>query len=234
MSKKSPTAQQLERLIRNWERYREKVTTALAAEQSSERDERDFLRLKAELAAQIQWLSETLPRSMAYETHQGADVMADLVRRHVTLCAYDMDQRWELRDFENTWHQHFIYLNRLRGTELGTAKSKEARADGAPSTREGSGNRLGWILAFAFAGFLLYLLASAAGLSWGASGPTFMPPETLHQAFSNAGNVFASLWAGPSRLFEPLETAYGSQWALGLVAALAVVSGAFLVFRGQN
>ena len=57
MSKPSPESKKLDRLIRNWERYRELVAPAIAGEDNSDRREKSFLALKAELAAQIQWLS---------------------------------------------------------------------------------------------------------------------------------------------------------------------------------
>ena len=234
MSRKNSHVQELERLIRNWERYRDLVTAALNAEESSDRQEKAFLGLKAELAAQLQWLSDTLPRSMAYESHQSVDVMADMMRRHVTLCTYDMGERWELKDFENSWHQYFIYLNRLRGTDLRSPDPDGAAAQ-TPSPRgSGFAGRLGWTVAFAFAGLLLFVVTSAAGLGWDMSGPTFATPQSLQQAFANVSGLFATLAQGPIRLFEPLTTAYGAQWSFGLVAALAVLSGAFFVSRGQN
>ena len=234
MSKPSPESKKLDRLIRNWERYRELVAPAIAGEDNSDRREKSFLALKAELAAQIQWLSETLPRSMAYESHQSAEAMADLMHRHVMLTTYDMDTRWEPMDFETTWHQYFIYLNRLRGTEL-----VAPGAESGPSGNSGSGNStlasgLGWIFGAAVAGVILMVLASTAGLGWGSSGLRFAPPENLQEALVNASSAVAALWAGPSQLFEPLATAYGSMLTIGVVAAIAVLGGVFFVGRGQQ
>lgn len=226
--------QELERLIRNWEKYRNMVVEALNTPETSARQESQFLGLKAELAAQIQRLEETLPRSMAYESHQSVEVMADLMRRHVTLCTYDMGEKWELQDFENTWHQYFIYLNRLRGTSLQSEESDAAPVESSRAGGTGVAGTIGWILAFGAAGLLLFLAASAAGLRWRDSGLTFSAPDSLKQAFSNAGDGLAMLWAGPASLFEPLAAAYGAQWGLGLAAALALLSGAFFVVRSQD
>jgi hypothetical protein len=225
---------ELERLIRNWEKYRNLVVEALNTPETSARQESQFLSLKAELAAQIQQLDESLPRSMAYESHQSVEVMADLMRRHVTLCTYDMDEKWELQDFENTWHQYFIYLNRLRGTSFQPENPDAVPVESSRAGGAGVTGTIGWILAFGVAGLLLFVVVSAAGLGWRESGLTFSAPDSLQQAFSNAGNGLAMLWAGPASLFEPLATAYGAQWGLGLAAALALLSGAFFVARSQD
>jgi hypothetical protein len=234
MSKPSPESKKLDQLIRNWERYRELVAPAIAGEDESDRREKSFLALKAELAAQIQWLSETLPRSMAYESHQSAEAMADLIHRHVKLTTYDMDTRWEPMDFETTWHQYFIYLNRLRGTELvpPKAEAESAATKGSRGFRLASG--FGWALSAAVAIIIVMILTSAAGLRWGSSGPRFEPPANLQEAWVNAGNTLSALWAGPSLLLEPLTTAYGSMMTIGVLAGIAVLGGVFFVARGQQ
>jgi hypothetical protein len=234
MSKSSPESKKLDRLIQNWERYRELVMPALAGEEATDRQERMFLELKANLAAQIQWLSETLPRSMAYESHQTAEAMADLMHRHVNLTTYDMDHRWESMDFERTWHQYFIYLNRLRGTELVSPYDQSDVVRRSDEDRSATAGRFGWVLAFLFTAFLVVLVAAAAGVGWDSSGPHFEPPQDLAHAGKNASGALSMLWVGPSKLLEPVTTAYGSMWGIGMIAALAVLSGAFFVRRGQQ
>jgi len=234
MSNKSPGARKLGRLIQDWERYRELVTAALAADRTTDRQEKAFLLLKAELAAQIQWLSETLPRSMAYESHQNAEAMGDLIRRHVTLASYDMDHRWESLDFESTWHEYYIYLNRLRGTDLVEPEASVPSARHAPSAPSRLANRVAWVLAFAFAGILLLAVVSAAGVGVGASGLTFTPPETLQQAADNATSAFTGMWAGPGRVIEPVAGIFGGMWVAGLIGALALFGCAMFVMRGQR
>jgi len=174
--------QELERLIRNWERYRELVVTALGSPETSARHEKSFLGLKAELAAQIQRLGDMLPRSMAYESSQSVEVMADLMKRHVTLCTYDMGEQWELQDFENTWHQYFIFLNRLRGTDLHSGNPdaipvENSRKGGlrsgptftAPDSLQQALSNAGGALALLWAGpgHLFEPLAASSGAPWG-------------------------------------------------------------------
>jgi hypothetical protein len=231
MNKKSRTTRDLERLIRNWESYRDMVMAALATDQTSERQEKKFLELKAELAAQLQWLDETLPRSMAYESHQSAEVMADLMRRHVTLRTFDMDQRWDPQDFQNTWHQYFIYLNRLRGAKMNAERDHAEAGPVVGSEKSRGREAIGWVLTIGFAVLVLFVLASAMGLGWGESGPTFNAPASIQEAAGNVGSFFTALWAGPSSLFEPVTAAYGLQWGFGLIGLLVVASGAFFLSR---
>ena len=176
----------------------------------------------------------TLPRSMAYESHQSAEAMADLMHRHVNLTTYDMDHRWESMDFERTWHQYFIYLNRLRGTELASANDESGVVKRVEADRLRSAGKFGWAMAFMFTAALVVLVAATAGLGWDSSGLRFEPPQDLAQAGKNATGALATLWAGPSKLIEPVTTTYGSMWGIGMIAALAVLSGAFFVGRGQQ
>ena len=95
-------------------------------------------------------------------------------------------------------------------------------------------NALGWICGAVCTGVILVVLVSAAGLGWGSSGLRFKAPANLQEAWTNAGNALASLWAGPSQLVEPLTTAYGSMLTIGVVAGIVVLSGVFFVARGQQ
>ena len=199
MRNNNTSMQELERLIRNWERYRELVVTALGSPEASARHEKSFLGLKAELAAQIQRLGDMLPRSMAYESSQSVEVMADLMKRHVTLRTHDMGEQWELQDFENTWHQYFIFLNRLRGTDLHSGNTDVIPVE---SSRKGglrSASTYGWILAFGFATLLLFLVVAAAGLGWGESGPTFTAPDSIQRfriPLSSTDNALFNFFGG--------------------------------------
>jgi hypothetical protein len=224
----------LQRLIRNWEKYRQLVIGALTESKVTPRTEKQFLQLKAALAEQIQVVEGSVPRSIAYESKQHLEAMAELVKRHVTLTTKDMGAAWQREDFENTWHQYFIFLNRLRGMELGNENPHPYEASDADE--ESTGSRLwsavGWTVAFAALALLLYVVASAAGLSLGgADGLSLSVPQTLGSAVQNASNAFGSLGAGLSVLIEPVVSAYGVIWSLAMAGALVVLLGLFVVLR---
>lgn len=237
MRARNKKTRDLDRLLQNWDRYRTLVIGSLAASKVSPRQENRFLELKAELAEQIQTLDANVPRSMAYESKRHFEAMAELLKRHVTLQNRDMGARWEPDDFLNTWHEYFIFLNRLRGTELGSGEGNPSRSPTPAAPAGGSGSRVwghvGWTLAFGALGLVLFLLVSAFGVSRGPTGSlTFSAPATLHDAIQNASGALGVITSGVEYLFDPVIAAYGLSWTLALLAAAIGLFALFVRARG--
>ncbi|MBM3285856.1 MAG: hypothetical protein FJY88_00675 [Candidatus Eisenbacteria bacterium] len=233
----------LRNLIRSWIEFREIVTKSLgSAEVSAEREDR-FLKVKAGIASQLPHiLGEAGPGPIAQESQRQVTMMTDLLNRYRTLRSDSAPSAREAEDFERVWHQHFIYLNKLKGT----VRRREAAAglrgthavpSGLPRHKihrrvPGLG-LLSFIVRLGIIALVIYLLGRAFGIRWDASGRfVAQPPTTVGGVGGNVAGGIHSIWSGVLGLMSPVVALYGGSLTIILVVVLLLALGYWIFIRG--
>ncbi|HEX7879073.1 MAG TPA: hypothetical protein VF720_06665 [Candidatus Eisenbacteria bacterium] len=123
----------LDRLIENWIEYRDTVSRLGGQAGATPEQERQFLELKASIAASLPFIAES-NGSGSLNTEAQANVrgMTDLMNSQLSLASHLPGD-----DFLNRWHTHYLYLNRFKGMAQSARPMHRAGGGAAPASMPG-------------------------------------------------------------------------------------------------
>ncbi|MBC8367289.1 hypothetical protein H8E52_07760 [bacterium] len=200
--------------------------------------EKEFLKLKGKLAVDLEWLNSILPLDQNDDICLKVEAVMSMIQDHHTLPHEDQDEPWNVDEFDKIWHDHFIFLNRLKGMELKRASESPrklvASLPGAKAPNSGQTKRL--VIAKSapmFTGLLvivfLLVLAKAMGLENSGNGFKLNPPQSFGEVLRNISGLGSDVWGQVQGFMEPIMITYGPLWTAILLAILLSAFG-YLVF----
>jgi hypothetical protein len=216
-------------LLNHWVEFRvlamsyggKKTLTTLA--------EKDFLKLKGKLAADLEWLSSILPMDRAEDIRSKVDAVMMMIQTHHSLPYEDDEEPWNAEEFDKDWHEHFIFLNRLKGMELDLriepGKKQMASMPGAVAPKLSKPKRLVIVKSLPvfsaiFVIILVVLIGKAFGLKSGVDGIVLEPPKSLGEAGGNLIQFGQDFWMQVQGFLEPIVVTYGPLWTAILLTLL--------------
>ncbi len=216
-------------LLNHWVEFRvlamsyggKKTLTTLA--------EKEFLKLKGKLAVDLEWLSSILPADRADDIGTQVEDIMRMIQNHHNLPYEDDENPWDAEAFDKTWHEHFIFLNRLKGMEQSPqgaqAKKLVASLPGAKAPQSAKPKRLVVVKTMPlFSGIVailsLIVFAKAMGLKKGSKGLVLDPPKSFSEAFGNVMTLGQDFWGQTQNFLEPIVVTYGPMWTAVLLAIL--------------
>jgi len=235
--------QRYQKLIRMWIAYRDMVQRFEGAKGVTDDHEKRFLKLKARIAALLPILEGRAPGSMAREAQRRAMLMTDLLNRHRSLRRDEPPTDAEREEFTKTWHEHYIFLNQLKGIPVVHEKPVKPRPpkeapSGLPTRKVGRPTTGGWFLRFVLRvgviAVAIWVVAKALGFSWGGeSGFAFDRPASLTMLGDNFLKTLQSLGGGIIGFMQPVVTSYGLESTIALVGVLLIALGYLVFIRGR-
>lgn len=222
----------LNRLIDDWQFFRDMVLRPNMPGEITPMDEQDFLKLKARVAAQLPMLHDAAPRSMAQESNENLQLMTDLLKRYEKLDVEELKVEEEKEKFEQWWHQSYVFLNKLKGADLAADRQPAKKRPAAVPTglRNGTATRRqvrgAWLLRFVvrlgLVVLAIYILGRAFGFRWEARSDRFVtdPPSSLGDFGSAIVGALRTILDKFLNLFDPVVSAYGLEVTIFLVGVL--------------
>jgi hypothetical protein len=234
----------LRQLIQAWKEYRDLLLRWEGSKDVPAEAEQHFLSLKARIASLLPLLVTQVPAGMVPEASKHMELMTDLLNRHRTLHFENPPgPKWrEL--FEQSWHMHFIFLNKLKGVKPGTARRPSAMRPagvptGLPRVHRVRGplpgvGLLRFVVKLGLFALVVYLLGRAFGLRWEEGQHlTVQAPASVSAAGHNVAGGAQTVWQSVAQFFHPVVSAYGSTATIGLVAIALLGLGYFIFIRGR-
>ncbi len=237
----------LRRLIKNWLLYRDEVLKSTQSEGQRANEKGSFLKLKANLATELQGLTELIPADAAFSARKEIAEIIGLLKRDPNLRLVDPPEKWDFstwdqQNFERLWHGHYIFLNELKGLRWGR---KPAGRSGPPKTVLAGGGG-GWnppafavggafrvVLVLACLALVVYLVGWGFGVTRDDSGRFVSANQTfVGRALESVANFAVGAWEGAVRFFHPVVETYGDTLTIALFGVLLLVIGYWLFARG--
>jgi hypothetical protein len=194
----------------------------------------------------LQELADTVPRGIADECHREFAKMLELLKRHRGLGAADRPAEWSKEKFEGVWHEHYIFLSKLKGASLVpkqpiTPQRRKVKASptgfGKPGSMPHRRSFFPGPLRFVF--WLVVIAAIIYGVGWGFgihqdTGGRFVTAQTSQVALAcaNVANAAVSMWDDVEGFFKPVVNRYGKLWTIIIVAVLLLSIGYLIFIRG--
>jgi len=235
--------QRYRKLVRFWIGYRDMVQRFEGAKGVTDSHEKRFLRLKARIAGLLPVLESRAPASMAREAQRRTMLMTDLLNRHRSLRREEAPNEKEREEFSKTWHEHYIFLNQLKGVPVVREKSDAPKRPketptGIPGRRIRRSSPvlrfLGFVLRVGVVGVAIYLLGRAFGFHWGeARGLQVDAPTSVSGVGANVWHALQSVWAGLVSFLQPVIGTYGLEATIALVGILLIALGYWFFIRGK-
>jgi hypothetical protein len=229
-------------LIRSWVEFRGIVTDSFGAQTVTPEQEDRFLQVKARIARRLPHLTVSATGVLAQEAQKQASLMTELLNRYRTLKHEAPPAQREREEFDRIWHQHFIFLNKMKGAPRVTARTYLGHGGagvptGMPRHRAhrripGAG-LLGFVIRVGVFALVIYLIGRAFGIRWDQSGRFVAEkPQTLGGAGQNVVGGLHSVWGGFVHFFDPVVLAYGPFLTIVLVVVLLLAVGYWVFVRG--
>jgi hypothetical protein len=231
----------LRELIRSWVEFREIVASHLGAQVVAPEQEERFLRVKARIASRLPFLTEAASGPIAQEAQKQVGFMTELLNRYRTLRLEAPPGQRDREEFDRIWHQHFIFLNKMRGVRRTPAPRYSRHGVGVPTgmPRHRSSRRLpglgllGFVFRIGIFAIVVYLIGRAFGIRWDQSGRFVAErPQSLGGVGNNVAGGVATLWGGFIHFFDPVIMVYGSFVTVALVVVLLLAVGYWVFVRG--
>jgi hypothetical protein len=229
-------------LIRSWVEFREIVLNHLGAREVTAEQEGRFMRVKARIASRLPLLSASALGPLAGEAQKQVGLMTDLLNRYRTLKLEAPPGQREREEFDRIWHQHFIFLNKMKGVPRVQERVHTMRAgSGVPTgmprhklrRRMPGAGLLGFVVKLGIFAAVIYLLGRAFGIRWDEGGRFVAEkPQTLGGAGQNVVGGLHSIWGGFAHLFDPVVLAYGPVFTIVLVVVFLLAIGYWVFIRG--
>jgi len=105
----------LQHLIDQWTVYRSLCLNRMGAPDLRNEEEKRFLSLKGHIAEDLTGLSLWLQPSLAQEVQGHQRGITALMGRYPTLFTNGPLDEQNRTEFERSWHDHFLFFNRLKG-----------------------------------------------------------------------------------------------------------------------
>ncbi|MFO7653325.1 MAG: hypothetical protein R6X25_05815 [Candidatus Krumholzibacteriia bacterium] len=236
----------LGRLIGDWREYREVVAAARGIEVTSEQ-ENGFRELEARIASRLRSVQDLVPAMAADEARREFAAMTDLLKRQRSLKEAASAESADPEGFERFWHEHYIFLNQLKGLELGRAADRtNGRRRAAAAVPGGTEKRWGrlrdfpvkraarWLAIVAVLAIVGHLTIVGMGLRYNTVIDRFVTDSQSGVALviQDALNSVLDFFAGVVRFFDPVILAYGPAWAAILFVILALSVAYWMFVRG--
>ena len=235
--------QRYHKLIRSWIAYRDMVQRFDGAKGVTDDHEKRFLKLKARIAALLPIVEGRAPGSMEREAQRRVMLMTDLLNRHRSLRREEPPNEIERDEFTKTWHEHYIFLNQLKGVPVvREQRIKQKPPQEAPSgmptrklRRSTPGSWfLGFVLRVGVVAVAVWLVGKALGFRWGQeSGFAFEDPISLSGLGENVMATLRSLGTGIFNFMQPVTSSYGLESTIALVGVLSIALGYLVFIRGR-
>lgn len=231
----------LRELIRGWVEFREIVVSSLGAQSVTSEQEERFMRVKARIASRLPFLAAAGSGLMAQEAQKQVGYMTDLLNRYRTLRIEAPPGARDREEFDRIWHQHFIFLNKMKGVQRAPAPHYSGHGAAVPTgmPRHRARRRmpglglLGFVFKLGIFALVIYLIGRAFGIRWDQSGRFVAEkPQTLGGAGSNVAGGLAAVWGGFLHIFDPVILAYGPFFTVVLVVVLLLAVGYWVFIRG--
>jgi hypothetical protein len=233
--------QRYQELIRCWIAYRDMIQRFEGAQGVTEDHESRFLRLKAKIAGLLPILESRAPGSLARETQRRVVLMTELLNRHRTLRREEPPTESEQEEFQRGWHEHYIFLNQLKGVPVVREPKASPRRPGEaptgmPARKLRRGTPGGWFLRFvlrvAVLAVAIYVIGRAFGFRWGVGGGLeFERPRTISGLGTNLWQAIQSFGSGIIDFMQPVVYSYGLESTIALVGVLLIALGYMFFIR---
>jgi hypothetical protein len=102
-------------LINKWTEYRSLVLNRMGAPNLKNEEEKRFLNLKGKVAEDLTNLTLWLQPSLSQEVQGHLRGITSLMGRYPTLFTSGPLDEQNRAEFERSWHDHFLFFNRLKG-----------------------------------------------------------------------------------------------------------------------
>jgi hypothetical protein len=236
----------LEHLINEWTEYRSLVLNRMGAPNLKNEEEKRFLTLKGKVAEDLTSLSSWLQPSLAQEVQGHLRGITSLLGRYPTLFTSGPLDEQNRADFERSWHDHFLFFNRLKGIRPDPHGMEPRSLAGASQAyippvgqkvhkRSAGAHFITVFLRLLFLIFIIFLLVRY--VPWGRlREPTTSntPNQGGVEGFlTMAGDRVKAVLAGvhlPAFL-NPVVEAYGSEVTTILVAVFLLIVAYFIFGR---
>ena len=197
----------LQRLIGDWNRYRQITVMALEGKTLPPGAESEFLKLKARIALRIEEIRVVSAKKLDAEAWDNLEAMEKQLARHWKLTSVQGEGRWSIDEFESMWNAHFIALNRLRGISLFSRPrpAKPRKVVAAPTGYKKPrvrrhvpvGRVVKNLFALAVTAVILWRLGLAMGVQRGEGRfelKVVDPPKTIKESLGNVAEAFYIPW----------------------------------------
>ena len=219
---------QLEKLISGWMDYKETVITRMGASGIGAAEEREFLRLKGEIAEDLAGLSWDL--GMDQEKHAHFEAVTFLLNRYPTLYADQALDEQQRGEFEHNWHDHYLFFYQLKGVEGKPEADPTGRRgyDRARSARTKVVVLRVLLLVFLGLTLVRFLPWHRIGVGTSAQGYVLTVQDFVSQGWSSTEASDGPQLGG---VFQPAMEKYGPEVTTVMVAVLLLAMGHLIFIR---
>ena len=235
----------VDRILRGWTEYRSMVLTRLGTDDLRPEEERRFLAQKGRLAEQIASLSQEISGNHSHEIQIGQREIAEFLNRYTTLHCDEPLQAPEREAFEQEWHRHFLYLNRVRGLkpQRRSSRAPEVKVAMSPPAASYGPRQAGFgrwlaVLLLRLGILAVVVYAVVRIVPWGK-----VESEAERTTSARAGGWVASAWSNAKDVardlgsnsikdfFDPVIQKYGAETTAILAGLLLLAIGYWLFIR---
>ncbi|MDP6417861.1 MAG: hypothetical protein QF492_01325 [Candidatus Krumholzibacteria bacterium] len=218
----------MSRLISCWLEYR----SLFQKERKGEEPNNEILELKGQMASLLQWLGEHLPESLQESGEIRIEEILGMLEED------DVGRKESPDDFEGKWLAHYLFLNRLRGTEpafdsTGSSQGTSGKASLPWFTVEKGQRHFGLLSParlLAFLGMVL-ILGKALGFHREAGQWALERPGNAKEVLGNLSSLLPFLRDLVFGFFRPLLEGYGVAGLLALTLPLGALLAFLIRFR---
>lgn len=236
----------LDHLISQWTVYRSLVLNRMGAPDLRNEEEKRFLNLKGHVAESLTGLTLWLPPALAQEIQGHQRGITSLMGRYPTLFTDRPLDEQNRTEFERSWHDHFLFFNRLKGIKP-DRHGREPRALAAASQvyipptgqtvhkRSGGARFVTVSLRLLFIVLLVFILVRY--VPWERlrepTTSTTPNPGGVQGFLMTVGDRVKAVLAGISLpdFLDPVVAAYGSEVAVILLAFFLLIIAYFIFGR---
>lgn len=228
------------KVIRSWVRFRRLMLEAYKTGQVGSGLEAKFLKLNARIAAQLQLLSQWVPRELTGETNSQVEGMKKLLMIFVTMKSGNSDSSWIQEEFDRKWHEHFLYLNKLKGMRL-NAKNVSRNMEQWVPTGIGQKRVVGSrglsrparvVIGLAVLASVVLLMGWGFGLRVSGNGSvTVSDKPALQDLWTSVSSTVNALGADVIELFSPVLAVYGPVVTTMMLGILLLILGYWIFVR---
>lgn len=236
----------LDHLINRWTTYRSLVLNRMGAADLRNEEEKRFLSLKGHVVEDLTGLGLWLPPAMAQEVQGHQRGITSLMGRYPTLFTdrpLDEENRTE---FERSWHDHFLFFNRLKGIKpdrhgrephaLAAASQVYIPPTGQKVHKRSAGARFVTVfLRLLFLIFVVFLLVQYVPWQRLTEPTTSTTPNPggVEGFLMTAGDRVKAMLAGITlpTFMNPVTSAYGPEVTIILIAFFLLILAYFIFGR---